>query len=134
MSSVSSLQSVLREPMGRDFKKIKAFQKADDLAIAVYKASKLLPKEEMYGLTSQLKRAVVSVAANIVEGSARNHSKEYLQFLYIAKGSLAEVSYYLHLLKRLEYLPAEMIESLQEEENETIKVLQGLINYMEREA
>lgn len=117
--------------MGRDFRKIKAFQLADDFAVSVYKAAKLLPKEEIYGLTSQLKRAAVSVAANIVEGSARQHGKEYIQFLYMARGSLAEANYYLHLIRRLEYLKSDIIELLQKEGEETAKVLQGLISYIE---
>lgn len=119
--------------MGRDFRKIKAFEMADDLAVEVYKAAKLLPKEEMYGLISQLKRAVVSVAANIVEGSARQHSKEYIQFLYTANGSLAEVNYYLHLIKRLGYISEEVVGYLQDKGVETAKVLQGLISYMEKD-
>ena len=90
--------------MGRDFRKIIAWQKADDLTVEVYHLTKNFPKEELYGLTSQIRRASVSVPANIAEGSTRNHQKEYLQFLFIAKSSLAEVEYYLHLAKRLGYI------------------------------
>ncbi len=83
--------------MGRDFKKILTWQRADDLVVRIYEITQNFPKEELYGLTSQLRRAAVSVPANIVEGSSRGHKREYLQFLYIAKSSLAEVEYYLHL-------------------------------------
>lgn len=83
--------------MGRDYTKIKAWQLADELALLVYKASKKFPKSELWGLTSQMRRAAVSVPANIVEGSTRKSRNEYLQFLYIAISSLAELSYYIKL-------------------------------------
>ena len=69
--------------MGRDYTKIKAWQLADQLAILVYKATESFPKSEIWSLTSQMRRAAISVPANIVEGSARKNKKEYLQFLYI---------------------------------------------------
>ncbi len=83
--------------MGRDFKNIKAWQYADDLAVLAYSKTRSFPKEELYGITSQLRRAVVSVPANIAEGANREHKKEYLHFLYIARGSMAETEYLLHL-------------------------------------
>jgi len=70
--------------MGRDYTKIRAWQLADELALLVYKMTKKFPKSEVWGLTSQMRRAAVSVPANIVEGSARKSKKEYLQFLYVA--------------------------------------------------
>ena len=91
--------------MARDYTKIKAWQLADELALLVYKATKEFPKREIWGLTSQMRRAAVSVPANIVEGSARRNRKEYLQFLYIAMSSLAELSYYIKFTKELGYLP-----------------------------
>ena len=87
--------------MTRDFKKIKARQHADDLAVTVYIKTRNFPRDELYGLTSQLRRAAVSVAANIAEGSSREHKKEYLNFLYIARGSISEVEYLLHLSNRV---------------------------------
>lgn len=88
----------------RNYRKIKAWQLADEIALAVYGVTRNFPKEEMYGLTSQLRRAATSVPANIVEGAMRGHKKEYLQFLHISRGSLAEVDYFLHLAHRLEYI------------------------------
>ena len=70
------------------FKKLNAWQSAYVLTLDVYKVTKSFPKSEVYGLTSQLRRAVVSVPANIAEGYERNHRREYVQFLSIAKGSL----------------------------------------------
>jgi len=66
----------------RDFRKIMAWEKADDLVVLIYEASTAFPKEERYGLTSQLRRAVVSVAANIAEGSGKQYLKEFRHFLY----------------------------------------------------
>ena len=66
----------------RDYTKIEAWKLADDLTVAIYDRTRLFPREEMYGLTSQLRRAAYSVPANIVEGSARESKKDYLYFLY----------------------------------------------------
>ena len=69
----------------RDYTKIKAWQKADDLTVAVYDVTKSFPREEVYALTSQIRRASYSVPANIVEGATRESKKDYLHFLYIPK-------------------------------------------------
>ena len=111
----------------RDFKKIIAWQLADVLAIKIYKMTRNFPKEEIYGLTSQLRRAVISVPANIAEGATRNSNKEYLRFLYIAKGSLAEVEYLLHICHHLDYLAEQDYNQLNEMRVECAKTLYGLI-------
>lgn len=98
--------------MGRDYTKIKAWQLTDELAILIYKTTEKFPKSEVWGLTSQMRRAAVSVPANIVEGSARKNKKEYLQFLYIAISSLTELSYYIRFTKELGYLGIEDCEEL----------------------
>jgi len=72
--------------MMRDFKNIKAWQYADDFAAIVYSKTKSFPKEELYGLTSQLRRAAISVPSNIAEGASREHKREYLHFLYVSRG------------------------------------------------
>lgn len=106
---------------------------ADDLAVAVYQATRGFPKEELYGLTNQMRRAVVSVAANIVEGSAREGSKEYLHFLHIARGSLAETQYFLHLAKRLGYFKAAHFNELDQSARQTFACLHGLIVSVRKE-
>ena len=117
----------------RDYKNIKAYQFADDLALEVYTATKDFPKEELYGLTLQLRRAAVSIAANIAEGASRQHKKDYLQFLYIARGSIAETEYLLHLSARLNYLNSSEFGKIDNLRQETAKTLFGLIGSVEEE-
>jgi four helix bundle protein len=118
--------------MGRDYTKIKAWQVADELALLVYKATKEFPKSEIWGLTSQMRRAAVSVPGNIVEGSARKNRNEYLQFLYIAISSLTELSYYIKFSKELGYLGSHQHEELWGKAQEGLRTLQGLISYIEK--
>lgn len=86
------------------YKKLVVWQKADELAMAIYRATKEFPKEELYGLTSQLRRAAVSVAVNLVEGTGRQGRRELKQFANMSLGSLAEVDYLLGFSNRLGYL------------------------------
>jgi four helix bundle protein len=74
----------------RDYTKIDAWRLADDLTVAVYEQTRSFPREEVYGLTNQLRRASYSVPANIVEGTSRESKKDYLHFQYTARGSLSE--------------------------------------------
>src|SRR5579884_1396517 len=90
----------------KDFKDLKVWEKAHGMTVAVYSASRGFPKEEIYGLTSQLRRAAVSVSANIAEGCGRRSDGEFLRFLQIARGSASEVEYHLLLARDLKLLPA----------------------------
>lgn len=117
----------------RNFKNIKAFQLSDNLVIEVYRTTKHFPKEELYGLTSQLRRASLSVPTNIAEGASRQHKKDYLNFLYIARGSLAETEYLLNLSYRLGYLDKKELEKLNILREETSRTLFGLISSVEKE-
>jgi four helix bundle protein len=117
----------------RDFTKIEAWRLADDLTVSVYERSRGFPKEETYGITSQLRRAASSVAANIAEGPARETKRDYLHFLYIARGSLAETQYFIHLAHRLGYLNPSDAETLSELGRETFACLLGLIRSVEKE-
>ena len=119
--------------MARDFTKIKAWQHADDLCVEIYELTRRFPKEERYGLTSQLRRAAVSTAANIAEGAGRQTKKDYLHFLYVANGSLAEVRYYLHLSQRLNYVTSDQYAKLHASQVETASTLRGLINAVQKE-
>lgn len=111
----------------RGFRTLKAWQKSYELSLEIYKLTKRFPKEELYGLTSQLQRAAVSVPANIAEGYERNHRKEYVQFLYIAKGSLGEVETYLLLSKDLGYLPQAAYGKVNESREDASRLIRGLI-------
>ena len=117
----------------RDYTKIEAWRLADDLTVAVYQATQLFPREEIYGVTSQLRRAACSVPANIVEGSARESKKDYLHFLYISRGSLSETQYFIHLSRRLGYLFKADAERLIGQTRQTFACLHGLIKAVERE-
>ena len=88
----------------RDHNKLKAFVMADELAIMIYRIIVNFPKEEVYGITSQMRRAAVSVPSNIVEGCARESQNEYVRFLGIAFGSLRELHYQFGLAYRLYFV------------------------------
>lgn len=111
----------------RDFKKIKAYQLADDLCILTYQMTQSFPQSELYGLTSQIRRAAVSVVANITEGASRQTIKDYLHFLYIARGSLAELQYLISLSERLGYAPHDKVTGIVAQADETARTLFGLI-------
>ena len=88
----------------RDHTKLRAFELADEIAVMIYRTNKDFPKEEVDGLTSQMRRAAVSVPSNIVEGCARESQVAYLRFLEIAFSSLRELHYQFGLARRLGYL------------------------------
>ena len=114
-----------------NYRNNKAWQKADELVMEIYDATRSFPQEELYGLTSQIRRAGISVAANIAEGTGRNTEKDYLRFLYQARGSLTEVEYYIHLSAKLGYLSNGHLDMLRETRDEAGRVLQGLIKHIE---
>jgi four helix bundle protein len=113
--------------MPRDFGKIRAWKLADELAINIYGLTKRFPSGEMFGIASQLRRAAYSIPANIAEGSNRTSKKEYLQFLSVASGSLAEVRCFLHLSKRLKYLSESESTTIHQMAEDVSKTLTGLI-------
>lgn len=103
-----------------------AWQRAMDFVEDVYTATKEFPKEELYGLTSQLRRAVVSIPSNIAEGQGRNSSKEFAQFLAIAYGSLREAETQILIAGRLRYLDTQRVTSLMNLAGEVGRLLNGL--------
>jgi four helix bundle protein len=117
----------------RDHRKLRAFELADQLALAIYQTTKTFPKEEMFGMTSQIRRAAVSVPSNIVEGCARNSNADFLRFLDIAFGSGRELEYQLSLATRLDYINESNSQKLDAIVNELMKVLSGLIKSQRRD-
>jgi len=118
----------------RDYTKIEAWKLADDLTVLIYGMTRSFPREEVYGLTSQLRRAASSVPANIAEGSARGTRKDYLHFLYIARASLTEAHYFVHLSRRLGYLSDTTHAELESLFRRTFACLIGLISAVEKES
>lgn len=114
--------------MYESFEKLIVLKKSHNFVLKIYELTKKFPKEEMYGLTSQIRRASVSIPSNIVEGKSRNSKKDYLRFLLISRGSLEEVRYQLLLSKDLEYIKEKDYIILYELSNEVGKLLNGLIN------
>ena len=117
----------------RDHRKLRAFELADCLVLSNYAATKSSPKDEQFGLTSQLRRAAVSIASNIVEGCARNSQADYLRLLDMAFGSVREVEYQLTIAERLGYIPREAAGKLASQADETARVLAGLLKSLRRD-
>jgi four helix bundle protein len=111
----------------RDHTKLRAFVLADEVALLIYRITKDFPKDEIYGLTSQMRRAAVSVPSNIVEGCARESQTEYLRFLEIAFGSLRELHYQFGLSVRLGYVHETVPNECNAMLSETEKVIGALL-------
>jgi len=114
------------------FTDLDVWKRSHALALAIYKLSTALPSDERFGLISQLRRAAVSVVANIAEGSKRRGKNEYARFLNIAEGSLAEVECLLFLCRDLKYLKAEQIASSLQEASEIARMLNALRTKVEK--
>jgi four helix bundle protein len=114
------------QPM-KDFRQLKVWEKSHLLALAIYKASKEFPKEELYGLTSQIRRASMSIPTNIAEGCGRNTDAEFARFLQIAMGSASETEYQLILARDLEFLAKGDYEILHNDVEEVKRMLASLL-------
>lgn len=116
----------------KSYQDLKVWQKAMDLVFSVYKLSKSFPKDETYGLTSQIRRASVSVPSNIAEGWGRGSTKSYLQFLRIGRGSLTELETQLIIAHQLDYLSIKEHDDLESLLKEVGRMLNGLIRNLEK--
>ena len=105
---------------------LEVFKRAHQLTLKIYKISENLPRDEIYGLISQMKRAAASICANLLEGSYRLNRAEYRQFVGIARGSSGELKYHVMLAKDLGYISADDYASLKIELDEITKMLRGL--------
>ncbi len=111
----------------KDFRQLKVWEKSHQLALSVYKSTKEFPKEELYGLTSQIRRASMSIPTNIAEGCGRNTDKEFARFLQIAMGSASETEYQLIPAHDLDFLPKDAYEKLHDEVEEVKRMLASLL-------
>lgn len=114
--------------MSGNYRNLIAWQKAKSLALRIYRCTREFPKDETYGLTSQMRRAAVSVPSNIAEGKGRYSHKDFVPFLYQARGSLLELETQLLIARDLEYIEKPIFESLESETEELSRILNGLIN------
>ena len=110
----------------RSHRELEVYQLAFSAAMEIFELTKGFPREEVYSLTDQMRRAVVSIPGNIAEGRSRQHVKEFLQHLSIAYGSLAEVETYLQISVRLNYLREPTAEALMEKTSEIGRMINGL--------
>ena len=116
--------------MNKPHKKLNAWTDAVDLAQQIYRVTERFPSNERFGLTSQIRRAAVSIPSNIAEGAARQTKKEFLNFLHIAKGSLSELDTQLEIARRLEYLDQARWKTLDERLERVDRMLSGLIRHL----
>ena len=113
--------------MIQDHKQLIVWQKAMDLVVQIYAITKAFPNEEIYGLTSQLRRAAVSIPANIAEGRSRGSRKDFRQFLIVAFGSANELQTHIEIADRLGYIPKNSVAKLQSLLLEILKMLKVII-------
>ncbi len=113
--------------MSGSYREIKVWQKAIELVMDIYSCTRSFPKEDMFGLVSQLRRAAVSIASNIAEGKGRRTDREFLQFLHHARGSVFEFETQITIAGRLGYMPEAEVLRLGNSAGEIARMLSGLI-------
>ena len=119
--------------MGKSFEDLKVWHRAIDLTVLVYEFTRTLPKEETYGLSAQMRRAAVSVASNIAEGSVRGTRRDFRQFVKLAQGSNSELQTQLIICHRLQYGTEESYRTVRTLSNEVGKMLSALSKYLTKE-
>ena len=119
-----------KESIGvRTHKDLDVWKKSMSFVTQLYKVTATFPKEEIYGLTNQMRRAAISIPSNIAEGAARKSNKEFIQFLHIALGSCVEIETQLIISKNLKFMDDESFLELDRERDEIGRMLFGLIKY-----
>ena len=116
----------------RPHENLEVWKRAIDFVVMIYESTKAFPSDERFGLTSQLRRAAVSIAANIAEGAARKSNKEFLQFLSISQGSASEVETELLIAKRIGYLNDNKYLQLKDEADNIGRMMIGLANHLRK--
>jgi four helix bundle protein len=118
----------------RDFRELKVWEKAHGVTLDVYKMTRTFPKDELYGLTSQTRRAATSVGANIAEGCGKDSRPDFARYLQTAPGSASELEYHLLLARDLGLLEESTHKGLTERVSEIKRMLTGFIKYLHRES
>lgn len=116
--------------MAKSFRELKVWQASIEFSLTIYQLTSEFPKHELYGMTSQMRRAAVSIASNIAEGSARSSRKDFNQFVLIAKGSLCELQTQLIIANRLRYVSVQKIAVAERQAQEIAQMLSGLSRYL----
>ncbi len=116
------------------YRQLEVWQKAVTLVTEIYQITRSFPREELYGLTSQVRRAAVSIPANIAEGWGRNMTRDYVQFLRVARGSLLELETHLVIAKNLNFIEAITLQRSADQTQEINRMLNGLIRSLEHGA
>ncbi len=116
----------------KSHKDLDVWKKSVEFVVNIYDTTKIFPKEEIYGLTSQIRRAAVSIPSNIAEGAARKGDKEFKQFLFIALGSIAELETQLLISLKIGYLTQDAFNNFTSQLTEMRKMLLGLIKYLNK--
>jgi four helix bundle protein len=111
----------------KDFRSLKVWEKAHLLTLKIYKVTEKFPREELYGLISQIRRAYVSIPTNIAEGCVRSSDADFSRFLYIALGSTSELEYLMMLAMDLNFIKSELYIELNNDINEIKKMLISMI-------
>lgn len=114
--------------MDFNFKRLKIWSKAHQLTLLLYKLTEQFPKHELYGITSQIRRSISSVPANIVEGYSRKGTKEFIHFLYQARASLDESIYFMFLAKDLNYISSSKFSKFKKDALVLVKMLNSFIS------
>lgn len=118
--------------MGQSFRELVVWQRAMELTVAVYRLTQDFPREEIYGLTSQIRRSAVSIPSNIAEGQGRGSTGEFRQFLTIARGSTCEVQTQLEIARALNFGKQELIDQAEALSHEVRKMLFALLDSLKR--
>ncbi len=120
--------------MDKPHKKLEVWKESIEFVVIIYNLARRFPRGEEFVLTSQLKQAVISIAANIAEGAARHSKREFIQFLYIVRGSISEVDTYLEIALRLGIINQEMVSGIEPRMTRIEKMLTGLIQFLKRKS
>ncbi len=116
----------------KDYRDLIVWQKAMDLVEAVYRTTGTFPREEIYGLTSQIRRAAISIPSNIAEGNGRNTTRDYVHFLGMAYGSVKEVETQVLIAERLRYINSSHSDALVQATTEIARLISDLVNSLNR--